>query len=131
MASAPGAVLVDMSVDPDHMIFVKPAPVDTKTLMTVGEVSKVFFGRDAHWLRRVEDRQMLNDEDGKLVVRRGRKGTEVIDDRTQNEDMARCYTLSDVELMTHALARNGAITPAQQLNALRVVKAMAIAWGLL
>ena len=45
--------------------------------------------------------------------------------------MARCYTLSDVELMTHTLARNGGITPAQQLNALRVVKAMAIAWGLL
>lgn len=129
--ATPGAVVVDLTVDPEKPIFATPVPVDPKMLMTVGEVSKVFFGRDAHWLRRVEDRQMLNDTDGKLVVRRGRRGDEIIDDRTVDEKLARCYTLSDVELMVHTLTRNGGITPAQQLAALRIIKAVAIAWGLL
>lgn len=130
---APGAIVVDASIDPNEPIFPTEAPVDLKTLMTVGEVSKVFFGRDAHWLRRVEDRQMLNDADGRLVVRRGRKGDKVVDDRTKkaNIEMARCYTLSDVETMAHTLASNGAITPLQHVAALRVVVAVGRAWGLI
>lgn len=48
-----------------------------------------------------------------------------------NIEMARCYTLSDVETMAHTLASNGAITPLQHVAALRVVVAVGRAWGLI
>ncbi len=126
-----GAIVLDSNVDPTKRLFPNGSSTMPSHLLTVGEVSRIFFGRDAYWIRRIEDRQMLNDESGKLVVRRGRRGDTVIDDRTQDPTMARAYSLGDVEIMLHTLAANGAISPAAQLDGLRVLAAVGRLWGLL
>ena len=104
---AEAIVVTDPKVDPDHFLL---ASVDTskEPLYAVGEVAKFFFGRTAHWVRWVE-------REGKLVL----DGVPVAKDRTGSG--SRKYTLTDVELMSHALAQNGAISGAQLRRALALV----------
>lgn len=103
-----GAVVVtDHRIDPDSLML---AGIDTSKapLYSVGEVAKVFFARSAHWVRWVE-------REGKLVI----DGKPVAQERSKAG--SREYSLTDIELMAHALAINGAITGAQLRLALAQV----------
>jgi hypothetical protein len=91
----------------------KPGP-----MFTVSEVSKFFFGRSPHWVR-WRERKGFFTLDGK----------DVSGHRT--ETGARAYTLGDVEMMSHALAQNGAINGSQLNHALVLVKTCAHVHGYL
>lgn len=104
---AEAIVVTDPKVDPDRFLL---TGIDTsrEPLYAIGEVAKFFFARTAHWVRWVE-------REHKLVL----DGEPVAQDRTGSG--SRKYTLTDVELMSHALAQNGAINGAQLRRALSLV----------
>lgn len=81
--------------------------VDTSAgpIMRVGTVAQVFFHRSNQWVR---------VHDGRLD---GEKG----------ED--RRFTLADVEQFAHSLAKSGTIDGNELRKVLRIVRAIALAWG--
>ena len=135
MGTSPTVIVTDMEIDLERLMLQGVnSPDDKLHTLTVSEVAKVFFGRDAHWLRRKEVDGFLNDpETGQLVATRGRRGEKLVENRREmgRTPPARAYTLPDVERMIHVLLLNGVITPVQAIDALRAMMAMARVWGLM
>lgn len=108
MVEPSGAIVMyDPSLDPDNFLL---EGIDTseKPLFAIGEVAKVFFAMTTVWIRWAERK-------GKLTL----DGVKVAQGRTDTN--IRKYSLSDIELMAHALAQNGAITSEQLRHVLALV----------
>lgn len=101
--------------------------VSEKPRYTVSEVAKFFFAKSAHWIRWQEKPPGPKTKGGGGLLTE--EGQTVVEHRT--EGGARYYTLRDVELMAHALCRNGAIDALHLKNVLRLVFIEAHVWGYL
>lgn len=113
---------------------------------SVQEVSKVFFGNGADWLRwrmrpddkkvKGEDGEYLRNEDGSYVMEKGDypDGYFVLDGEPmtfkRTKAGSRYFTLADIERMAHALAQGGHIDGAQLTNIVVVVKTVAKIYGI-
>lgn len=116
--------------DPFLQILISDSEIDTERLMldglpmdrspefSVSEVAKIFFARTDHWVRWRERKGFLTLDDGTTVGHRTEAG-------------ARSYTLADAEKALHAAARNQAISGMQLLIGLKIVRAMAVNYGIL
>lgn len=111
--------VADPRLDDKRFIF---EGIDTsrEPLFTVSEVAKFFFGRSAHWIRWQESNEhFFLTIDGKQ---------EPVGTR-RTDSGARVYTLSDVELIAHALAEHGAINGRQLNDVLLLASTSARVWG--
>jgi hypothetical protein len=114
---------------------------------SVQEVSKVFFGNGADWLRwrmRPDDRKVKDpetgewkrNEDGSYVMEKGDypDGYFVLDGEPmtfkRTKAGSRYFTLADIERMGHALAQGGHIDGAQLTNIVVLVKTVAKVYGI-
>lgn len=87
---------------------------------TVSEAAKVFFGMSAAWLR-------WRDKEGAFVL----NGKKVGQTRIKQANDRRVYTLSDIELIVHALGQRDMLDGRRVALALRVVKSLAQLYGYL
>lgn len=97
-----------------------------KPNFTVAEVSKVFFGEDPDWLRwRLKKSE--ENPDGFFVL----DGQPIPERRVQNGSKYgfRYYTLTEIEMMAHALAQNGAISGQRLTHIMGIVKNMLKLYG--
>lgn len=107
-------------------------PVDKEDLpvphFSVQEVSKVFFGKGADWLRwRMRpETERKNKKTGEVAPGRYPEGYFLLDGKPlefkRTPAGARYFTLADIEKMAHALAQGGHIDGAQLANIVVLVK---------
>lgn len=111
--------VADPRLDDRRFIF---EGIDTsrEPIFTVSEAAKFFFGRSAHWIR-------WQEANGHFMLSMDGKQVPVGDRRT--ESGARCYTLTDVELIAHALAEHNAINGRQLNDVLLLASTSARVWG--
>ena len=109
-------LITDSEIDTDRLML-DGLPMDSSPVFSVSEVAKIFFARSDHWMR-WRERKGFFAIDGDPVGGRTEAG-------------ARTYTLNDAERVLHAAARNGSISGAQLLIGLKIVRAMAVNYGIL
>lgn len=109
-------LITDSEIDTDRMML-EGLPMDRSPTFSVSEVAKVFFARSDHWMR-WRERKGFFEIDGAAAG-------------TRTEAGARTYTLADAESVLHAAARSGAISGVQLLIGLKIVRALAVNYGIL
>lgn len=109
-------IITDSEIDPNHFMLDRMS-MERSPTFSVSEMAKVFFARSDHWVR-WRERKGFFDLDGVSVGSRTDAG-------------ARSYNLAEVEQALHAAARNNAISGVQLLIGLKIVRAIAVNYGLL
>lgn len=106
----------DLRTPPDRPFWTTEEMVDDRRkwpLYSVAEVSKIFFGRSANWLRlHLRDGSNVSDELGVVDCPRSAAG-------------ARQFRLYDIERLAHAFAHNGVVSAQELELTIIMVKAQA------